>query len=93
MERVERGHLGKKTGRGFYEWSKGVIANRSDVTAIPEGLAEALITPMVDRTEALVQEGVIADADLADAGVIFSTGFAPFRGGPLNWNKTRSIRG
>jgi 3-hydroxyacyl-CoA dehydrogenase/enoyl-CoA hydratase/3-hydroxybutyryl-CoA epimerase len=93
MERVEQGHLGKKSGRGFYEWSKGAIANRSDVAAIPEGLAESLIAPLVDRTEALVQEGVIADADLADAGVIFSTGFAPFRGGPLNWNKTRSIRG
>ena len=93
MERVAQGHLGKKTGRGFYEWSKGAIANRSDVAAIPEGLAESLIAPLVDRTQALVQEGVIADADLADAGVIFSTGFAPFRGGPLNWNKTRSIRG
>ncbi len=93
MERVEQGHLGKKSGRGFYEWSKGAIANRSDVAAIPEGLAESLIAPLVDRTEALVQAGVIADADLADAGVIFSTGFAPFRGGPLNWNKTRSIRG
>ena len=93
MERVEQGHLGKKSGHGFYAWSKGAIANRSDVAAIPEGLAESLIAPLVDRTEALVQAGVIADADLADAGVIFSTGFAPFRGGPLNWNKTRSLRG
>jgi len=93
IKRVEQGHLGKKSGRGFYEWSKGAIANRSDVAAIPEGLAESLIAPLVDRTEALVQAGVITDADLADAGVIFSTGFAPFRGGPLNWNKTRSIRG
>jgi 3-hydroxyacyl-CoA dehydrogenase/enoyl-CoA hydratase/3-hydroxybutyryl-CoA epimerase len=93
MERVAQGHLGKKSGRGFYEWSHGAIANRSNVAAIPEGLAESLIAPLVDRTEVLVKEGVIADADLADAGVIFSTGFAPFRGGPLNWNKTRSIRG
>jgi 3-hydroxyacyl-CoA dehydrogenase/enoyl-CoA hydratase/3-hydroxybutyryl-CoA epimerase len=32
-----------------------------------------------------VSEGIVADADLADAGVIFGTGFAPFRGGPLYW--------
>jgi len=28
---------------------------------------------------------VVEDADLADAGIIFGTGFAPFRGGPLHW--------
>ena len=31
-----------------------------------------------------------ADADLADAGVIFGTGFAPFTGGPLNYAKNQN---
>ncbi len=46
-------------------------------------LAEKLVKPLVDRTQALVRDGVIADGELADAGVIFGTGFAPFTGGPL----------
>ena len=33
--------------------------------------------------------GVVADADLADAGLISGTGFAPFRGGPLSYLKNR----
>jgi 3-hydroxyacyl-CoA dehydrogenase/enoyl-CoA hydratase/3-hydroxybutyryl-CoA epimerase len=33
----------------------------------------------------------LADADLLDAGAISATGFAPFRGGPLHYAKTRGI--
>jgi 3-hydroxyacyl-CoA dehydrogenase/enoyl-CoA hydratase/3-hydroxybutyryl-CoA epimerase len=36
-----------------------------------------------------VAEGIVADADLADAGLIFGTGFAPFRGGPLRYLEQR----
>ena len=32
-----------------------------------------------------LHDGVVADADLLDAGVIFGTGFAPFRGGPIEY--------
>ncbi|MBU3724157.1 MAG: crotonase [Burkholderiaceae bacterium] len=90
MQIVEAGHLGKKTGRGFYEWTNGKIAGRPAASAIPAGLAESLITPLVERAEALVRDGVVMDADLADAGIIFGTGFAPFLGGPLNWKSNRS---
>jgi 3-hydroxyacyl-CoA dehydrogenase/enoyl-CoA hydratase/3-hydroxybutyryl-CoA epimerase len=31
----------------------------------------------------------VEDADLADAGLIFGTGFAPFLGGPMNYLATR----
>jgi 3-hydroxyacyl-CoA dehydrogenase/enoyl-CoA hydratase/3-hydroxybutyryl-CoA epimerase len=34
-------------------------------------------------------EGIVADADLIDAGLIFGTGFAPFRGGPMHYLATR----
>ena len=91
MKRVEEGHLGKKTGRGFYEWSNGKIASHAAASAIPEELAEQLIMPLVSRTQSLVAEGVVADSDLADAGVIFGTGFAPFRGGPLKWLSERKM--
>jgi 3-hydroxyacyl-CoA dehydrogenase/enoyl-CoA hydratase/3-hydroxybutyryl-CoA epimerase len=50
-------------------------------------LAERLVKPLIDRVEQLVTDGVVADAELADAGVIFGTGFAPFTGGPLNFRR------
>ena len=54
----------------------------------PEGLAIRLVAPLMERTQQLVAEGVVTDTDLADAGVIFGTGFAPFTGGPLNYTRT-----
>jgi 3-hydroxyacyl-CoA dehydrogenase/enoyl-CoA hydratase/3-hydroxybutyryl-CoA epimerase len=38
----------------------------------------------LNEAVACVREGIVADADLCDAGVIFGTGFAPHRGGPIN---------
>ncbi len=84
LQRVEKNQLGKKSGQGFYAWSEGKAAKRS-ASAVPAGLAEKLAKPLIDRVEQLVADGVVADGELADAGVIFGTGFAPFTGGPLNY--------
>jgi 3-hydroxyacyl-CoA dehydrogenase/enoyl-CoA hydratase/3-hydroxybutyryl-CoA epimerase len=81
-ERVGRNDLGRKTGKGFYTWTNGKPA-KGVAERVEPGLAERLVTPLVERTRALVADGIVADADLADAGVIFGTGFAPFTGGPL----------
>jgi 3-hydroxyacyl-CoA dehydrogenase/enoyl-CoA hydratase/3-hydroxybutyryl-CoA epimerase len=86
LRAVENGHLGKKTGRGFYDWSSGRAA-KAAAGQVPAGLAERLVEPLIARTEKLVAEGIVADADLADAGVIFGTGFAPFTGGPLHYRR------
>jgi 3-hydroxyacyl-CoA dehydrogenase/enoyl-CoA hydratase/3-hydroxybutyryl-CoA epimerase len=48
-------------------------------------LAERLLKPLLDATQRLVAAGIVADAELADAGVIFGTGFAPYTGGPMNY--------
>ena len=85
ISKVEQGHLGKKTGQGFYRWENGRNTTPISPAPGPAGLADKLITPLVQQTQRLVENGVVADADLADAGVIFGTGFAPFRGGPLHW--------
>ena len=82
LTRVERQQLGKKSGQGFYAWKDGKPV-KAVAAAVPPGLAEKLVKPLLDRTQALVRDGIIADAELADAGVIFGTGFAPFTGGPL----------
>jgi 3-hydroxyacyl-CoA dehydrogenase/enoyl-CoA hydratase/3-hydroxybutyryl-CoA epimerase len=86
-ELVAAGNLGKKTGRGFYVWKDGK-PRKGRAAAAPE-LAEKLIAPYLAEAQAAVAEGIVADADLADAGLVFGTGFAPFRGGPLNYLKTR----
>ncbi|MFV0371058.1 MAG: 3-hydroxyacyl-CoA dehydrogenase NAD-binding domain-containing protein [Azonexus sp.] len=88
QERVTRQQLGKKAGQGFYTWSNGK-PQQGPAPAAPAGLAEELVAPLIERTQRLVAEGIVADAELANAGVIFGTGFAPFTGGPLNWEASR----
>ena len=83
-ERVAAGQLGKKSGQGFYAWPGGKVS-RPAAGAIPDGLAARIVAPLLAASQACVDRGVVADADLADAGVIFGTGFAPFTGGPLNF--------
>ncbi len=85
---IKQGHLGRKSGRGFYLWTKG----KAQKGPVPEhrdlaGLGRELVQPMVDECEVCVKEGIVASADLADIGVILGTGFAPFLGGPLNARK------
>ena len=85
-ERVGAGQLGRKSGQGFYRWQDG-RAQKAAPAAIPEGLAVRIIAPLLAATEACVAKNVVADADLADAGVIFGTGYPPFSGGPLNHSR------
>jgi 3-hydroxyacyl-CoA dehydrogenase/enoyl-CoA hydratase/3-hydroxybutyryl-CoA epimerase len=58
---------------------------------VPDDIEDRLMLPMVNEAVACLSEGVVADADLLDAGVIFGTGFAPFRGGPLNYARERGV--
>ena len=91
-EKVARGELGAKTHRGFYTYDKTgkAVKNRS----APPGdvdLADRLILPLLNEAIACLHEGIVADADLLDAGVVFGTGFAPFRGGPLRYAHERGV--
>ncbi|KAA3654080.1 MAG: crotonase [Proteobacteria bacterium] len=88
MQRVEAGKLGKKTGEGFYVWRDGK-AQKSTAGSVPSGLADRIIEPLLQAAKRCVQAGVVADGDLADAGVIFGTGFAPFSGGPIQTLRQR----
>ena len=85
---VEAGHLGRKSGQGFYLWRKGrAVKPKVKMPPAPQRqeLAERMILRLVNESVACLREGVVADADLLDAGVIFGTGFAPFRGGPMEY--------
>ncbi|MBN8801839.1 MAG: enoyl-CoA hydratase/isomerase family protein [Stenotrophomonas acidaminiphila] len=82
---VEPGKRGKKDGQGIYKWENG-RAVKPEVARdyqAPSDLEDRLILPLLNEAVACLHDGVVADADLLDAGVIFGTGFAPFRGGPI----------
>jgi 3-hydroxyacyl-CoA dehydrogenase/enoyl-CoA hydratase/3-hydroxybutyryl-CoA epimerase len=92
---VAAGKLGKKTGQGFYTWDKGKAQKSgTDYDAAElERLGEEMLKPLIDECERVLEDGIVANADLVDAGVIFGTGFAPFRGGPLHYRRSQDKSG
>jgi 3-hydroxyacyl-CoA dehydrogenase/enoyl-CoA hydratase/3-hydroxybutyryl-CoA epimerase len=72
-------------------WRDDKPLRHASAQAPPEDLEDRLILPMLNEAVAALREGVIGDADLLDAGVVFATGFAPFRGGPLQYARDRGI--
>jgi 3-hydroxyacyl-CoA dehydrogenase/enoyl-CoA hydratase/3-hydroxybutyryl-CoA epimerase len=91
-EKVAKGELGRKTGKGFYVWKDGKADKTSGppATAQPtEEMIDRLILPMSNVCVAALREGIVDDADMVDGAMIFGTGYAPFRGGPLNYARTR----
>jgi 3-hydroxyacyl-CoA dehydrogenase/enoyl-CoA hydratase/3-hydroxybutyryl-CoA epimerase len=88
---VAAGKLGRKKGVGFYSWHEGHPAKPPAATAAPSDAADRMLLALVNEAVACLREGVVADADLLDAAVIFGTGFAPFRGGPIAYARARGI--
>ena len=81
----EQGKRGKKDGQGLYTWENGK-PKKPELPKdyqTPEDLEDRLVLALLNEAVAALAEGVVEDADLLDAGVIFGTGFAPFRGGPI----------
>lgn len=91
---ISAGRLGKKSGQGNYVWKAGKPVRNTTAKAATEleykVLANRLIEPMLAECQAVVADAVVENADLLDAGVIFGTGFAPFRGGPLHYRASKS---
>ncbi|HEY0684861.1 MAG TPA: 3-hydroxyacyl-CoA dehydrogenase NAD-binding domain-containing protein [Steroidobacter sp.] len=84
--------FGKKTGEGFYVWQndKPVKPPYTGQSA-PDDLQDRLLLPLVNEAVAVLRQRIVDDPDLIDAGVIFGAGFAPFRGGPLEYARTRGV--
>ncbi|HKT32684.1 MAG TPA: 3-hydroxyacyl-CoA dehydrogenase NAD-binding domain-containing protein [Gammaproteobacteria bacterium] len=78
--------FGRKSGEGFYRYQDGKpLKDKRRARPQPPDLQDRLILPMLNESVAALRERLVDDADLLDAGVIFGTGFAPFRGGPINY--------
>jgi 3-hydroxyacyl-CoA dehydrogenase/enoyl-CoA hydratase/3-hydroxybutyryl-CoA epimerase len=84
-EYITAGKKGKKSGEGFYKWENGkpVKPEVDPNYQAPDDITDRMILPMLNESVSCLHDGVVEDADLLDAGVIFGTGFAPFRGGPI----------
>jgi 3-hydroxyacyl-CoA dehydrogenase/enoyl-CoA hydratase/3-hydroxybutyryl-CoA epimerase len=92
-EMVENGQLGKKSGAGFYLYDRKGKAVKRNTTGDKgeDDLAERLLMRYINEAMACLREGIVADAELLDAGMVFGTGFAPFRGGPMHYSQSRGI--
>ena len=83
--------LGRKSGAGFYSWQDGKPHKPPAAAPAPADLIDRMILVMVNECVACLREKVVDNADFADAAVVFGTGFAPFRGGPLTYARARGV--
>ncbi len=101
---IAKGWLGKKNGTGFYVFpsekgakeqpnpalaefqSAGLGAKQDDAT-----LLDRMVLVMINEAARVLEEGVVAAPEDVDFGMIFGTGWAPFRGGPLRYADTRGV--
>jgi 3-hydroxyacyl-CoA dehydrogenase/enoyl-CoA hydratase/3-hydroxybutyryl-CoA epimerase len=89
---VAKGDLGKKTGKGLYTWRDGkAVKAREEAEVPPPDTTDRLILPMLDVCVTCLREGIVASEDIVDGALIFATGFAPFRGGPMHYARSRGI--
>ena len=92
---VAQKKLGRKTGEGFYKYDKNGKQEKMDYPTYDkplQAISDRLVLRMLNEAFACLREGVVANGDLLDAGMIFGTGFAPFRGGPIHYAKSQGIQ-
>ncbi len=92
QHKLDQGELGRKSGQGFYLWKNGkVVKDKKHLTNIDRRVQDRLILSLVNEAVKCVDEEIVSDTDMLDAGVIFGTGFAPFRGGPIQHARTFGV--
>ncbi|MGH6976041.1 MAG: 3-hydroxyacyl-CoA dehydrogenase NAD-binding domain-containing protein, partial [Stellaceae bacterium] len=89
--KVKKGELGRKAGKGIYDYVNGKPQKRRGQPAPDAALADRMILPLLNACVACLREGVTADEDTVDGALVFGAGFAPFRGGPMRYARRRGI--
>ncbi|WP_027998795.1 3-hydroxyacyl-CoA dehydrogenase NAD-binding domain-containing protein [Sinorhizobium arboris] len=88
--KVENGETGRKAGKGLYVYDdKGKPKKSSEAPAPGQEMADRLLLPMLNTCVRCLREGIVKDDETLDAAMIFATGFAPFRGGPMHYARSR----
>jgi 3-hydroxyacyl-CoA dehydrogenase/enoyl-CoA hydratase/3-hydroxybutyryl-CoA epimerase len=88
---VAAGELGRKSGKGFYNWKQGKPRKDSRFPTPERESVDRLLLPMLNACMTCLREGIVDDEDLLDGAMIFGTGFAPFLGGPLHYARSRGF--
>jgi 3-hydroxyacyl-CoA dehydrogenase/enoyl-CoA hydratase/3-hydroxybutyryl-CoA epimerase len=94
---IERGRLGRKNGKGFYDYPEGgkkklwpglaeLFPPVKDVEAIDvTALKQRFLVRQAAEAARCFAEGVITDVREADVGSVLGFGFPPFTGGTLSY--------
>ncbi len=91
-EYVRNKNLGRKTGSGFYQYKNGKALKNNDADMGDQKMIQnRLLYRLLNEAAACLDEKIVEQVDLLDAGIIFGTGFAPFKGGPLNYSIHQGI--
>jgi 3-hydroxyacyl-CoA dehydrogenase/enoyl-CoA hydratase/3-hydroxybutyryl-CoA epimerase len=91
-ELIGKDRLGRKSGSGFYRWEHGRPVKPGATSEPPisrDDISDRLVLRLINESVACLREGIVDDEELLDAGVVFGTGFAPFRGGPMHYVHSR----
>lgn len=94
---VSAGRLGRKSNTGYHAYVNGKIArqrlprSRSQSGAATADIRDRLLLPLLNEAVACLREGIVDNADLIDVALVFGAGFAPFRGGPIQYARDRGI--
>eukprot|EP00555_Chaetoceros_dichaeta_P004113 CAMPEP_0198250736 /NCGR_PEP_ID=MMETSP1447-20131203/1798_1 /TAXON_ID=420782 /ORGANISM="Chaetoceros dichaeta, Strain CCMP1751" /LENGTH=813 /DNA_ID=CAMNT_0043935601 /DNA_START=68 /DNA_END=2509 /DNA_ORIENTATION=- len=94
---IEKGWLGKKSGQGFYTYKGKEKTINSEVQAYVKAfvkedlhlkekeIQDRIMSRFVNEAAKCLEDEIISDPVVGDIGLVFGTGFAPFRGGPFRY--------